>query len=230
MKHILIYYILLGSLMVNYSIRTEYIIEFFFESTKPSEAEALEHVFVLGKMTRKVIKSMVRAPLQSGIPVVYNGFWTVSDNSGRVAFRRDQSEPIIHILITDKIRPLIYHGQTVDHLQITDETNVVLYKLSRVQDPITKLYVWKIEPIKVTPGMRVPEFTLIIFADPKTIIVPQHAVPTVNSPHLFLPTLGVTKRSPIAYVMNILKTNVYLRRVSQEYRENKDRYAALIES
>lgn len=213
----------------------ESIITLFFEPLPRIEEPALEKLLkrktVIDTVSRTMIEkaTRVKLPVHIGIPALYAGYWTVSSDTGQITFPRKQTETALHLLITDAIDPVIYHGQTVNHLQLFDPGAARFYKLERTQDENTGRYFWQVSSAELPKTLIVPLPTIIIFANPETITVPLGMTPTVESSHFFLPTLFVKERSDVSYVLKLLEVNPYFERVTKFYRESNDRYATLLQ-
>ena len=57
------------------------------------------------------------------------------------------------------------------------------------QDPKTKLYYWQVAKAPVSTKRIIPLHSIVLFAKPKNVYIPQGITLTTNNPQLILPTV-----------------------------------------
>jgi len=142
-----------------------------------------------------------------GIFATYRGYLTLSDALGEIAFPYKQTKPIIDLLITPKISPVMMFGNTVAHWQHENDTQATLFQCALEQDQTTKLYYWNVQPKALPKNGVIPLSTLILFANPHTIYVPIGITPTKETANMMLPAMyvkkGINNISQSLYLLNL---------------------------
>lgn len=160
-----------------------------------------------GKIAHHEVHGLLEKNVISGIFASYGGYVTSSSNNGQLFFPRKHEKPIIHILITDKITPMMITGNTIHHWEIEAGTAASMYTATRKKDPVADLFYWDVQKAGLPENNRIPLETLIIFAKPKNIYVPTGITPTTDRPNLVLPDIFVKQGIKIyphtLYVLNI---------------------------
>lgn len=163
--------------------------------------------FVMPEKTTLTQIEKLFSPLVAGIPLSYGGYLTVSDLQGDVSLPRKHEKPIVRILITSRITPMIMGGLTVHHWEREEGTLAAIYTAERRQDPKTKKFEWSVQQEPLPKSMVIKPATIIIFVDPASIVVPTGIFPTVNQPNLHLPDMYVKDEIVInqrsLYLLNI---------------------------
>lgn len=185
--------------------KSDPLITFFFKPyTLQPEAP---HRFVLPEKTRLSSLESLFSPLVAGIPVSYGGYLTVSDLQGIVSLPRSHEKPAMSILVTTRITPMVMGGLTIHHWEREEGTPAVLYHAERIQDPKTKKFMWSLKKTDLPKSVVIKPSTIIIFADPDSIVIPTGSFPTVNQPNLHLPDIYVKNEIVInqrsLYLLNI---------------------------
>lgn len=173
------------------------------------------------------------APLAAhrGVLVEYAGYWTASDHTGKVSLLREQSEPVLYIIVANQVKAVIYHGQTVDYFIFNDKKASV-YKAELQKDSQKEQFFWDIQKATL-PNKRIPPNSILIFNDPSFIDIEEGKFLTIPGPNWILPPIHVRANifstKQILSTLDMLNINPYFRRINQEYQESKDRYASILE-
>lgn len=181
------------------------LITFSFKSYTMLEPDKQE--FVIPKTNTFNKLERIFSPIVSGITVSYGGFITVSDLHGLVSFPRLHEKPIIPLLITPRVTPILMGGLTIHHWEREIGTPAALYLIERKEDAKTKKIAWYIHQEALPKSAVIKPSTIIIFADPASLVIPTGEFPTSIHPNLHLPDLYVKNEILInqraLYVLNI---------------------------
>jgi hypothetical protein len=126
---------------------------------------------------------------RSGIIVSYFGFMTTSDKSGEIMFPRRHQKPDFSLLVCDNPQPIFMLENTIHHWQVGKHAKHAFYTIKREQDPRTKLYFWDVKKAALPTDKHLPVNTLVVFAEPETVYVPEGITVANDKPQLFLPPL-----------------------------------------
>lgn len=183
----------------------EPIITFFFKPY-PADINAV-HGYALPKGLNLLQKERFFARTTTGIFASYGGFLTVSDIHGEVSFPRRHEKPSVTILVTDRITPMIMGGLTINHWEREEGTPAILYRATRQKNAKTNKFEWIVKEEALPESVIVRPETIIIFADPSSIVVPSGVFPAEDTPNLHLPDLYVKAEIAVhprtLYVINI---------------------------
>ena len=161
----------------------------------------------LHTMSRSCRLGILDRHLIAGIEVTYSGYLTVSDDSGEVSFPHKPTKPIITVLITSRIAPIMMAGNTVHHWVIEENNPATLFRFSLEKDMITQLTYWNVQPLPLPADNAILLQTIIILANPKYIEVPTGITPMQESANIILPDIyvkkGINNPSQALYAMNI---------------------------
>jgi len=194
-----------------------------FVAKEPAENSGPMQVAVASKLKRP------NPNAHKGVLVEYAGYWTASDQDGKISLLREQTDPQMYIVVSNKVKPVIRHGQTVDYF-VYDKNNAAVYTLVLTKDAQDR-YFWTIKKASL-PNNRIPPTAILIFNEPSFIDIPEGTFETNAGPNWILPTMHVQANSiaqaQIISTLDMLNVNPYFRRISKLYQESKDRYASLI--
>lgn len=142
------------------------------------------------------IKQLLDPDVSNGIFATYDGYLTLSAPDGQLSFPNridwnDNKPPKLHLIITNRVTPIMMNSATVHHWEIEEKTPAAVYKLERTKDPNSDVYFWNVTEEKIPENLIIPLDGILIFAKPDTIYVPTGIVLTENSPNLHLPDIFV---------------------------------------
>jgi len=203
---------------------------------KKSSERYIENLSKLGQLGKNGLQNIIEQEnggVVSGIFCSYAGFLTTSDINGRVTFPLLQTKPLFYLLITTRVTPVSYKGNTIHHWKIEEGTPTSIFTISKEQDEATELYYWNIQETdlaSVLPNKReIPAETITIYARPKDIFVPTGITPTTDSPNAILPDIYVRKNGNLLenalYIMNL---NYLFRNVNFKHQERTKGYSSLV--
>ncbi len=208
------------------------IISFFFREY-PVEQRASSLLTQLKKshgIAKQTLQGIMNPHPVAGIFSSYFGFLNVSDYNGQTTFPRKQSRPVLDIIITSKITPIIMFQHTVSHWELVPGTPATMYHAELKEDPDTQLSFWDIEKSALPADNHIPvQDALIIIAKPENIIVPTGITPLHPSANLTLPDMyvkpGIQTARNALYVLNI---SFLFRPIDLLYKKEKTKYETLI--
>ncbi len=210
--------LLYGESIITFFIRPYHSPE---EVTHEDFTEALQEP---GKLARQLLKSLVEVGHFQGVLASYRGYITTSDYTGQVTFPRGQPLPELNLLITQMVEPVLMIGATVHHLELINSIPAQMYRISRKQDPETEIFYWDTQPKKLPENRKITLDTIILFAKPDNIIVPEGITLTNDSPMLVLPDIYATKELNTAVeALRVLKIRHFFGPVRFNYSEINDK-------
>lgn len=136
------------------------------------------------------IKHILPAPI-SGIFATYGGFLTASDLTGELSFPWRHEKPLIHLLITEELTPIVRSGNTLSHWELQDGVPVQAYKMEQKWDDQARVPYWDISHEAAPADNIIPLESLVIFADPTFVYVPVGVELAKETPHLVLPDVYI---------------------------------------
>lgn len=158
-----------------------------------------------GKIAKMSIKSMGRSPLTKGIFSTYAGYVAMSNNDGQTTFPKKLVQPMLYLLITNKITPVLMAGNTIHHWEIAAPAK--MYKVERLHNEFETLFYWNVQEVPTPETGRIPLEAITILAKPNNIYVPEGITLTNDNTNLLLPTIfvkkGININSNALYMLNI---------------------------
>ncbi len=194
------FYLTIASIVACFCIfqqlNADRIIAFFFEPYPGDEAHAQNLSNKLqkpGHVAKCMINGYACYSQVAGIFSSYAGYTEHSDVYGYTAFPRKQDIASFDILVTQAITPVFMLANTVSHWQIEKQNPAAMYHVELKQDEKTEMLYWDVTQGKLPEDGKIPVHSIIIFADPKHIVIPIGITLTEDSPNLLLPTIYVKK-------------------------------------
>jgi hypothetical protein len=177
-----------------------------------------------GKLSSNRSKHLM-APALSGIFATYGGFLTVSDLNGEISFPREHRKPFIYLIVTEKISPIVMAGNTIHHRELEDGAPATMYRMEQKRDETVKATYWDVQQVPLPDHQQVPLESMVIFADPKFVYVPQGISLLQESPHLILPDIyikmGINLTATALFILNLSQ---YFGAIIPLYKKQPDRY------
>lgn len=195
---------------INLMIWADPIINFTFKPYPvfPSPKYCHQAMKDLGQMSSSCRFGIFDTHLVSGIEVTYSGYLTVSDELGEVSFPHKPTKPIVEILITNKISPVMMAGNTVHHWEIENSDQAKLFRFSFEKDNLNPAVTyWNAQSVPLPSDNAIALQTIIILANPLYIEVPLGITPLQESANIILPDIyvkkGINNISQALYAINI---------------------------
>ena len=179
----------------------------------PEAQKAADKLKMPGHRHKLSLRSLGTTPVTKGIFSTYAGWLGMSDADGETAYLRKQVEPIIYLLITDKITPLMTAGNTIQNWAIEEKTDAKMYKMEQIHDMHNDLVYWVTEEVPLPQDRKIPigygkdHASITVLAQPKNIFVPEGITLSEDSPNLVLPPIYIKKGIKIntnaLYILNL---------------------------
>lgn len=214
-----------------------HIITFFVRPLPTSPTEAITKALEERKrrtshhdeILQPVLSKVLNLPfLHAGLYASYAGTITHSNADGQVLFERKSPEPKLMVLITDTLKPIPVDPlkpKTLLGFMVDPKSPAEQYSFNRLQDPETELYEWHVTSVPLTRNATIPYDTIIIYADPRNIIVPLGSTLTTDNENFVLPDLYVTEGYNSALnALRFLKIRHYFAPVTFNYTFLPDQY------
>ncbi len=211
------------------SILSDYIITFFMRpypylpetEKKITKEEAQIKSAKLkkpGKIAKYTLRSILQSNIASGIFCTYSGQLEISDQDGQVTFARRQESPNVKLLITNRVTPILMGGQTIHHWEIEGGSPARLYYVNQREDEETNIEFWDVKKIKLPANNRISLDTIIIFAKPSHIFVPEGITQIEKDTQLILPDIYVKKN------IDKLSNSFYVLNLKRFFSQTKEQY------
>lgn len=203
--------IILAVFFNNHSLFAEQLITFFLKpypeiSLKKASEKLAPKLGKPGKLSSNRIKHLL-PPSISGIFATYAGFLTVSDLNGEISFPRKFTKPFVYLVITEKLSPIIWTGNTVHHWELEEDSPAEMYLIEQKFDEDINMHYWDVMQVPLPENNTVPLESIAIFADPKYMYVPLGLSLYTESPHLILPDIyikrGINLTASALFVLNL---------------------------
>jgi hypothetical protein len=197
------------------NLHAEQLITFFFRpypvvNTQEKARRVAKKISNPSKLARQTLKPLLSAKQSIvGIFATYGGFLTASDLNGQVRLPRKHYEPRLSLVITERITPIVRSGNTLSHWELNDDYPAALYHVTKTKDEKTSLEYYEIKKGALPKNNVVPLESILIFAKPRFIYIPEGITLSKQSPHLILPDLYVKRTISITsealYVLNVMQ-------------------------
>jgi hypothetical protein len=176
-------------------------------SKSPEAEKAVNKLKKPGRISKLGLKSLGKNPLTKGIFSTYGGWLAMSNHDGQTTFLRKHINPVIYLLITSKITPMMMAGNTIHHWTIEEKTDAKMYKMERLHDAGEELFYWLTEEVPLPENGILPNESITILARPQNVYVPEGITLTEDSPNLILPTIyikkGIKTNTNALYILNL---------------------------
>ncbi len=176
-----------------------------------------------GKIAKIKIKNISRSPLIKGILSTYGGYVAMSNYDGQTSFPKKHALPMLYLLITNKITPVLMAGNTIHHWEIVGPAQ--MYKVERLHNNTEDLYYWNVEEVPIPEDKRIPLEAITIIAKPDRIYVPQGITLTDNNTNFILPTIyvkkGINTNANALYMLNVRQ---FFGHTHPTYKKGTNRY------
>ena len=160
-----------------------------------------------GKIAKYTLRSILESNTAAGIFCTYSGQLAISNPDGQVTFARRQQDKAVKLLVTKKINPILMEKQTIHHWEFELDADAALYLVEQKEDQETSVQFWDIEKLPIPEDNNISLDTIVIFAKPSAIFVPEGIIPTEHGMQLILPDIyvkkNVDKLSSSLYVLNL---------------------------
>jgi len=180
-----------------------------------------------GKIAKINVKALNLNPIIKGILATYAGYIASSNNDGQISFPKKHILPIVYLLITDKITPILIAGNTIHHWEIAQPHKAKMYKVERIHNEAEQVYYWDIAEVSLPTNNRVPLESITILKKPSHIHVEEGITLTDDNINLILPTIFVKKGTNVHSALYILNVRQFFGHSSPLYKKGTKRYLTL---
>lgn len=153
-----------------------------------------------------------------GVTASYLGYISVTNHNGQISFPRKQQSSSVYILVTPRILPIFMIAPTtIHHWQLHPSMPAELYKVEQKADEITGLYYFTTIKQTLPKDHKIDMNTIIIYADPNEVVVPEGATITKYTTNLTLPNIYVKN-------INITKASLYALSIKEYFEQINEMY------
>ncbi|MCK5632582.1 hypothetical protein KAH94_02455 [bacterium] len=211
------------------SVIADHVVTFFmrpyphlFTKQKKLSLEKIEHKSKKlqnpKKLAKYTLRSILETKVASGIFCTYSGQLAISDDNGQVTFARRQEDKEVKLLITEKIDPVLMGQQTIHHWEFEIGVPAKLYTVKQKNDEETGLQFWHVKENTLPVDNNISLDTIVIFARPKDIIVPEGITLVEQDAQLIIPDIYVKKN------INKLNSSLYILNLKRFFAFTKKEY------
>jgi len=166
---------------------------------------------------------------QSGIPVSYLGYFTVTNHNGQFSFPRKQQSEMLLVLITEKVNPAFMIGPTLIHHWETIELQPAkLYQIIRKKNNEMNVYYFEINEVSLPKNNHIPLNTIIMYADPTTISIPTGIVLNNYSSNFILPDFICNNDDNNKNSLYTLSIKQYFEQINIESKNDKPNVVTIV--
>lgn len=132
-----------------------------------------------------------KKPTVDGIYFSYFGFLNATGHDGDIVFPRYHQDAKFTLLISTDAQPIFMASNTIAFWQLNQNAHYAFYTLEKKQDLETKRWFWEVQKATPPDKARLSVDTLIVFANPDAVYVPEGITLSDSSQQLILPSLYV---------------------------------------
>lgn len=156
-----------------------------------------------------------------GVTASYLGYISVTNHNGQLSFPRNQQTSDIYILVTPRIMPIFMIAPTtIHHWQLHPSMPAEMYKVEQKSDTTTGLYYFKTTKQKLSENQNIDLNTIIIYADPNEVVIPEGATITKYTTNLTLPDIYVKDINITKASLYTLSIKEYFEQINETYKNN----------
>ena len=182
-----------------------------------------------GTYNKKILESFLKKGTYEGIFSTYMGYISISDFYGQIMFPRKHTDSSIFVLITPLIEPIMMIDLTVHHFETFDAAPKALYKITRKKDEHTNLFYWDVSSVPIPANKRISLDTIVLFAKPKNIIIPEGITITQDTPQMILPPIYARKEiNSTLNALRVLKIKQFFSPFHTYQKRESDTYYSTI--
>lgn len=160
-----------------------------------------------GKLAKYMMPHIEDDSVIGGIFSTYAGYLSYSDPDGKTSFPLRHNEPLTYYLITPEIFPVMMFGNTIDRWDIIKDVPASLFKVEKKKDEDLGEYYWQVTAMPLPEDKKIAKRTVVVFAKPSNIYIPEGVTPISNNSQMILPDLyvkkNISKAQEALYVLTI---------------------------
>jgi hypothetical protein len=178
-------------------------------------------LFIRDPKTNNVVQDF---PLQ----VYYGGFFTSSNHFGQIILPRKTQNPDFYILITNQIKPIMSILNNLENIAIPAEQDFKLYRVSLQDNQEPGEQEWLVQDADLPQNRHIPLHSIVILADPNSIIMPIGTQRFVESKNILLPSIYLDQISPDQKLSTLIpNSRPFLAQLKTAYRLTPYGYATI---
>ncbi len=181
-----------------------------------------------------IIKDFIDPNAVNGIFATYKGFINTSNPDGQIIFPRKQEEPIVHLIVTTRLTPIMMNNTTIAHWELEENVPAAMYKFERIKDEVSDMFIWKVSKEELPEKGIIPTYHfdyIHIFAKPENIYVPLGATVTKDGENLLLPDIYVKPEiNKMSNALYVLYMRHFFGPIRKEVMKEKTHYRVILTS
>jgi len=183
----------------------------------------------VGKIARYMIEGIADYQIPAGIFSTYAGYLNISDINGQIIFPRKHANPIIKLVITTRITPILMFEKTIHHWELVPGISTQMYTFEQKFDKETKTFYWDVQSAELPENNIIPLSTLVIFAKPRYFYIPTGITITEDNSNFILPSIYARKGIKItANALYVFNLSHFFGQLHYRYKKQPNRYEVLI--
>lgn len=187
----------------------------------------LHHMHKPGFINATKLHQMISSPAIQGIPAVYFGSASYSDENGQLRFPQQQEADSFIVVITRHIYPILLLSNTVHHFEAASDRPIQFYLFTRSKNDDGTAE-WNVATMEPPKHYRIPNDAIIIFADPAHIVIHEGTFHADSGPHNILPSIYVTDKITSAHnAMDYLRFSKFFSPLTTSFGFAPDRFVSL---
>ncbi len=163
-------------------------------------------------------------PSLSGVTALYGGYMDTSSKDGLISFPLRHATPKVYLAITPRINLVKIQGNTYSHREYYNDAQnpVALYQLDLKKDDKSRQY-WEIKKIDVPADKQVNPLTVILLADPSTVVIPEGKYMTGENVQLVFNDIYLLSRANVEKsLLQCLEISRFFEPIKFEFKKTSD--------
>lgn len=192
--------------------------------------EALTLLAEPGRLAEYCAYGIVDQSLVTGIFATYAGYLAVSDEIGQISFPLLHTKPTVHVLVTNRLTPIMMLGNTLHHWELDKDVPAAMYAFDKEFDQESQLYYWNVHVVTIPETGHIPVDTVVLLAKPQYIFISMGITPIEQiTPHYVLPNIYIKKGINIAgNALYMLNLNNFYAPIKDKLQRQPTRYLRLL--
>ncbi len=129
-----------------------------------------------------------------GIYFSYFGYVAATGIDGQVVFPRRHQKPSFTLIVTTDAQPVFMASNTIAFWQLHKNADYACYSIVKTQDAETKKWLWQVKKVSPPKNTELPVETIIVFANPEALYVPEGVTLSDSNQQLVLPPMYATQK------------------------------------
>ncbi|MBT4856488.1 hypothetical protein HOM50_00375 [bacterium] len=225
MNKIIMLFLAVGVSSLSAIKKSDHVVTFFVENypeVHPTQA-IQPSMFAPGKIYKNMAQSMIKDLGTIGVFATYGGFLAHTNQNGQIIFPRKTQKPNFDLFITNEIQPYLMAGTTnVRYWTIDNDAQAARFKVQRQEDPKTGLYYWQVTKGVVPKTKIIPLHSIVVFAKPKNIYIPQGITLTNDNSQFILPTIYAKPQlDDVKNALFVMNLKIFFQPLHPKFKQDK---------